>query len=86
MSAVFLNLLHCTKSLTCRQKEGIQLNRHRPVDPEEMQKRLDEDYHAMLEMIGEGSPVFESDDDDEKDLFQHKLHKRNDDELPETDQ
>lgn len=51
-----------------------------------MQKRLDEDYHAMLEMIGEGSPVFESDDDDEKDLFQRKLHKRNDDELPEMDQ
>ncbi len=36
------------------------MTKHTPVDQEEMQKRLDADYHAMLQMIGEGSPVFES--------------------------
>lgn len=61
------------------------MNRHIPVDSEEMQKRLDEDYHAMLEMIGEGSPVFESYPYDERDLFNREAHHWNEnDELPEA--
>lgn len=33
---------------------------HLPVDPSEMAKRNDEDVRAALNMIGEGSPIFES--------------------------
>lgn len=55
-----------------------------PVDPEEMAKRHDEDFRAILNMIGEGSPIFESYAYDE-DIFERKSCVWIDDqELPEA--
>ncbi len=31
---------------------------HKVLDPREVELRLDEDFNAMLNMIGEGAPVF----------------------------
>lgn len=42
------------------------------ISPEEMMKRRDVDYNAMLQMIGEGSPVFESYSYRDDDVFERK--------------
>lgn len=56
-----------------------------PIDPEEMAKRHDEDFQAMIDMIGEGSPIFESYAYDDKDFFERKAHTRlENQQLPET--
>lgn len=57
---------------------------HSPVDPEEMAKRTDEDFNAVLHMIGEGSPVFESYPYGDDDVFERKKHHRAGEELPDT--
>lgn len=31
-----------------------------PIDPEEMASRVDEDFIASLNMLGEGAPIFTS--------------------------
>ena len=31
-----------------------------PIDPEEMASRVDEDFIASLNMLGEGAPIFAS--------------------------
>lgn len=36
-----------------------------PVDPEEMAKRRDADFRAVMDMIGEGAPVFGAYDDED---------------------
>lgn len=56
-----------------------------PVDQEEMDKRLDLDFNAKLNMIGEGSPIFSTYPYDGDDLFERDKHTWQDDqELPET--
>lgn len=56
-----------------------------PIDPAEMAKRHDEDFHAVMNMIGEGSPIFESYTYRIEDLFERKGHIWTDDQdLPET--
>lgn len=61
---------------------------HLSVDSEEMAKRTDEDFNAMLQMIGEGSPIFESYSYRDDDVFERKEKKDDDDDdeekLPET--
>lgn len=56
-----------------------------PIDPEEMAKRHDEDFHAVMNMIGEGSPIFESYAYGTEDLFEGEVYVWEDGkELPET--
>ncbi len=56
-----------------------------PIDPEEMAKRNDADFRAMMDMIGEGSPIFESYAYDDDDYFERKSHAWLDhQEFPET--
>ncbi|AIY06157.1 hypothetical protein Plano_2192 [Planococcus sp. PAMC 21323] len=35
---------------------------HKVLDPREVELRLDEDFNAILNMIGEGAPVFSFDE------------------------
>ncbi|EGA88380.1 hypothetical protein GPDM_15714 [Planococcus donghaensis MPA1U2] len=35
------------------------------LDPQEVERRLDEDFNAILNMIGEGSPDFAADEENE---------------------
>lgn len=54
-----------------------------PIDPEEMAKRQDEDVNAALNIIGEGSPVFESYPYGDSEVFDRgESHQEK--ELPET--
>lgn len=53
-----------------------------PIDPEEMAHRLDRDFIASLNMIGEGAPIFAAyskfEDEEEEEVKAEKQ------ELPET--
>lgn len=51
-----------------------------PIDPEEMASRVDEDFIASLNMLGEGAPIFASYSifEDEEEVKAEKQ------ELPET--
>lgn len=48
-----------------------------PIDEEEMARRQDEDFNASLKMVGEGSPIFSSFEEDDEELIVEK-------DLPET--
>lgn len=52
---------------------------HLQVDPEEMAKRLDPDYIASLNMIGEGAPTFTA-----YSQFEEEEAVKDEMELPET--
>lgn len=55
-----------------------------PISPEEMARRTDEDFNAILQMIEEGSPVYESEAYRENDVFERDKKHKAGDELPET--
>ncbi len=55
-----------------------------PVDPEEMAKRTDGNIDAILQMIEEGSPIFESYTYEEDGVFKRKKTHQAGEELPET--
>ena len=52
-----------------------------PIDPEEMASRVDEDFIASLNMLGEGAPIFASYSIFEEEEEEVKAEKQ---ELPET--
>lgn len=52
-----------------------------PIDPEEMASRVDADFIASLNMLGEGAPVFASYSRFEEEEEDAKAEKQ---ELPET--
>jgi hypothetical protein len=52
------------QSFAKRTKEVITMEKSR-MDPNELTRRLDEDFLAALNMIGEGSPDYLADLDDE---------------------
>lgn len=57
---------------------------HRLPSPEEMEKRVDEDFNAILQMIEEGSPVYETEAYRQNGVFERDVSHQAGEEFPET--